>query len=138
MPQIGGISYHRLSYPVELLPDHGVRLFTDISEGDEVVLMKGTPESLVNRAGRVARVAVEAAGFGPEEIQGALVLFCTGCMLSVQDRLPEVVAGLRKGLNQAAFLGTFTLGEQGCFIGGENRHGNLMIAVLAIGSKEVE
>jgi len=28
---------------------------------------------------------------------------------------------------------TFGLGEQGCFIGGENRHGNLMVVVIVFG-----
>ena len=135
--QIGGISYHRLSYPVELSADHSLQLFTNIEEGDEVVLMAGTPESLVTRPGRVVDVALEAADFGEDEVQGALVLFCTGCMLSVQDSLSEVVEGLRRSLGSAPFLGTFTLGEQGCFIGGENRHGNLMIAVLVFGPQKV-
>ena len=131
--QIGRISYHRLSYPVELSADHSLELFTNIEEGDEVVLMAGTPESLVTRPGRVVDVALKAADFAENEVQGALVLFCTGCMLSVQDSLSEAVDGLRRSLGRAPFLGTFTLGEQGCFIGGENRHGNLMIAVLIFG-----
>ncbi len=134
--QIGRISYHRLSYPVELSADHSLKLFTNIEEGDEVVLMAGTPESLVTRPGRVVDVALKAADFAENEVQGALVLFCTGCMLSVQDSLSEAVDGLRRSLGRAPFLGTFTLGEQGCFIGGENRHGNLMIAVLIFGPQE--
>lgn len=134
--QIGGISYHRLSYPVELLNDHSLQLFTNIEEDDEVVLMSGTPESLITRPGRVVNFALESAEFGEDEVQGALVLFCTGCMLSVKDSLSEVVEGLRRSLGSAPFLGTFTLGEQGCFLGGENRHGNLMIAVLLFGSQK--
>ena len=136
--QVGDISYYRLSYPVEVSADHGLLLFTDINEGDEVVLMTGTRDSLVTRAGRVASVAVEAANFNEEEVEGALVLYCAGCMLGVQDRLSEVVADLQTGLRHAPFLGSFTLGEQGCFIGGENRHGNLMIAVLVFGPLKVE
>ena len=136
--KVGDISYFILSYPVEVLDDHGLLLFTDINEGDEIVLMTGSCDSLVTRAGRVARVAVEAAEFNEEEVEGALVLYCTGCMLSVPDRLPEVVVDLQTGLHHAPFLCSFTLGEQGCFIGGENRHGNLMIAVLVFGPRKVE
>jgi len=134
--KVGDISYFTLSYPVELLADHGLLLFTDISEGDEVVLMTGNCDSLVTRGGRVAKVAVKAAEFNEEEVEGALVLYCTGCMLSVQDRLPEVVADLKTGLHNVPFLCSFTLGEQGCFIGGENRHANLMIAVLVFGPRK--
>jgi hypothetical protein len=50
-------------------------------------------------------------------------------MLTVRDRIDQVVAGLDEGLGGAPFLGCFTFGEQGCFVGGENRHGNLMISV---------
>ncbi len=98
--------------------------------------MTGNRDSLVTRAGRVASAAVEAADFNDDEIEGALVLFCTGCMLTIQDRLPEVVADLQAGLHHAPFVSSFTLGEQGCFIGGENRHGNLMIAVLVFGPRK--
>ena len=136
--QVGDISYFRLSYPAEVLADHGLLLYTDISVGDEVVLMKGNRDSLATRAGRVASVAVKAAGFNAEEVEGAFVLYCTGCMLGIQDRLHEVAADLQTGLHHAPFLCSFTLGEQGCFIGGENRHGNLMIAVLVFGPRKEE
>jgi len=135
---VSGVPFFRLSYPVEVLQDGSLLVFTDIHEGDEVVLMTGSVDSLVTRAGRVAAMAVEAAPFRPEETHGAFVLFCAGCMLAVQDRMPEVVAAIRKELGDAPFLGVFTLGEQGCFIGGENRHGNLMVAVLAFGPRHME
>jgi hypothetical protein len=44
--------------------------------------------------------------------------------------MDEVVDGLRLELGALPFLGSFTFGEQGCFVGGENRHGNLMILVV--------
>ena len=135
--QVGDIFYFRLSYPVEVLSDHGLLLFTDIREGDEVVLMTGSRDSLATRAGRVASVAVKTAEFNEKEVEGALVLYCTGCMLTIQDRLPEVVKDIQTELHHAPFLCSFTLGEQGCFIGGENRHGNLMIAVLVFGPREI-
>ncbi len=50
--------------------------------------------------------------------------------MSIQDHREEVVQGLRDALPGVPFLGAFTFGEQGCFVGGENRHGNLMISVL--------
>lgn len=136
--RVSGVNYYRLSYPVEALSDQSLLLFTDIKEGDEVVLMTGNPDSLVSRAERVAGAAVDAALFNEEEVEGALVFFCTSCMLSIPDRMSEVVEGIQKGLSNSPFVGAFTLGEQGCFIGGENRHGNLMIAVLVFGPLKVE
>ncbi len=135
---VEGIPYFRLAYPVEALADGGLQLFTDVQEGGEIVLMRGTPNSLVSRPSRVAEAAMEASSFERNVTHGALMLFCTGCMLVVHDRLQETVDGLRHALRQAPFLCAFTLGEQGCFIGGENRHGNLMIAVLTMGPQRTQ
>jgi len=133
LSRVEGISFFRLSYPVEALPGEALVVFSEIKEGDEVVLMQGTRESLVSRAGRVATVALNSAPFAADEIRGALMLFCTGCMLVVQDRMEDIAKDLRHELLGAPFLGAFTLGEQGCFLGGENRHGNLIIAILVFG-----
>ncbi|NLT23914.1 MAG: hypothetical protein GXX82_12785 [Syntrophorhabdus sp.] len=131
--QVGGVVYHKLSYPTASLPDKGLELFAEIQQGSEVVLMKGTTASLASRAGRVAKAAIHSAPFSASETEGALMLFCAGCMLVVRDRMDQIVADLKGILPNRPFLCSFTLGEQGCFIGGENRHGNLMIATLFLG-----
>jgi len=130
------VPYYQLSYPVEAMPDGSLLLFTDIQENSEIVLMHGTSDSLVSRTGRAAAAALEGASFDSKDVQGALVLFCTGCLLAVQDRMDEPRMSLSAVLRGAPFLCAFTLGEQGCFLGGENRHGNLMIAVLVFGPKQ--
>lgn len=135
---VGGIPYYRLSYPVAVLPDRSLHLFAEVLQGKEVVLMKGTPDSLINRPGRVAEAAIDAADFPGDDVCGGLFLFCAGCMLAVQERMEEVVADLKKALGGKPFLCSFTLGEQGCFIGGENRHGNLMVASLLFGPMETD
>ncbi len=131
---IAGIPSFRLSYPVEALEDGGLQLFAEIPKGSEVVLMTGTADSLASRAGRVASLALEAAPFNAASVHGALVFYCAGCMLAIPDRIPEVVSSIHSALGNTPFLSAFTLGELGCFAEGENRHGNLMIAVLAFGS----
>lgn len=131
--RVGDVPYYRLAYPVEVVEEEALLLFTDVQQDMEIVLMTGTRDSLVSRAGRVGSAAIDNAPFLASEVQGALVLFCTGCMLAVQDRLQESAENLRSALHDAPFLCAFTLGEQGCFIGGENRHANLMIAVLVFG-----
>lgn len=125
--EIGGIPYFQLSHPESVTTDGGLTLFSDIAVGDEVVLMRGSQESLVTRAGRVARSAVAVATSPPA---GALVIYCAGCMLTVRERMGEVAMELRNALAGRPFLGGFTFGEQGCLPGGDNRHGNLMISVL--------
>ncbi len=128
--EVAGLPYFQLSHPNAVTPDAALTLFTDIAAGDEVVLMSGTEDSLVSRVGRVASSTLRTNSAAPGEIAGALIIYCAGCMLSVQDRCDEVVQGLRDALPGVPFLGAFTFGEQGCFLGGENRHGNLMISVL--------
>ena len=41
-------------------------------------------------------------------------------MLAVQEEMDGVVQQMRAALGDAPFLGTFTFGEQGCFVGGDN------------------
>lgn len=127
---IGDVPYYQLSHPDSVTPDGSITLFSDIKKGDEVVLMKGTIDSLISRAGRVAVSALDTHHAKSTDVAGALVVYCAGCMLTVQDRLDEVVDSFRQALPGVPFLGTFTFGEQGCFLNGENRHGNLMISVL--------
>ncbi|MFO7884525.1 MAG: FIST N-terminal domain-containing protein [Desulfobacteraceae bacterium] len=133
---IGGVPYYRLSYPVKVIEDQAIQLFTEVEKDCELALMTGTRDSLASRAGRVAESAIDAAPFDIDDVRGALVLFCMGCMLAIKDRMNEPVEQLNAVFRGAPFLSAFTLGEQGCFLGGENRHGNLMIAVLVFGKKK--
>jgi hypothetical protein len=129
----GGSPYFRLAHPDSVTADGSLTVFADVSEGDELILMAGSTEGLVTRAGRVAEEALQLAGLRPDTTAGALVVFCAGCMLTVTSRMSEVVAGLDASLGGRPFLGVFTFGEQGCLAGGENRHGNLMISVTTFG-----
>ena len=62
------------------------------------------------------------------------MIYCAGCMLTIQESMPEVAANLDQSLGGRPFIGTFTFGEQGCFREGENYHGNLMISVVIFGT----
>jgi hypothetical protein len=130
---IGVIPYYQLSHPDAVTENGGLTLFSNVALGDELVMMHGSIDNLLSRAGRVAVSALETYAAKPQDIAGALVVYCAGCMLTVQGRLDEVVDGLRVALPDVPFLGVHTYGEQGCFVGGENRHGNLMISVLLFG-----
>jgi len=127
---VGEMPYHRLSHPDTVTSDGALTLFANIEKGEKIILMAGTRASLVSRAGRVARAALNAGRISADQIAGALVIYCAGCMLTVQDRMDEVAEEVQNALGGMPFIGTFTFGEQGCFIGGENRHGNLMISVV--------
>jgi hypothetical protein len=129
---IGEVPYFQLAHPDSVTPDNSLTLFADMAAGNEIVLMRGTVDSLITRAGRVATAAMETHMAEPKDVAGALVVYCAGCMLTVQNRLDEVVGSIREALPGIPFLGTFTYGEQGCFLNGGNRHGNLMISVLLL------
>lgn len=132
--QIGNIPYYQLSHPDGVTPDGALTLFSNIETGAEVTLMEGSVDGLVRRAGAVVRSAIESSGLEADRISGAMVVYCAGCMLTVREQMDDVAAGIRDQLPGVPFTGTFTFGEQGCFVGGENRHGNLMISVTVFGS----
>lgn len=130
---VGEVPYHQLIHPDSVTSEGALTLFADITEGEELILLRGSPESLVTRAGRVARSALEQSEIDGKTRKplGALVIYCAGCMLTIRERMGDVVRSMEEGLSGQPFLGAFTFGEQGCFVGGQNRHGNLMISVLA-------
>lgn len=130
--RIGNVPYFHLSHPETVTPEGAITLFTHVEPGQEIILMQGSQDALVRRAGRVARSALTSFGASADEVAGALVAYCAGCMLTVRERMGEVVEGIRWALGGRPFLGAFTFGEQGCFWGRENRHGNLMISVAAL------
>jgi hypothetical protein len=127
---IASIPYYQLSHPGSTHADGSLSLFSEVTESETIILMQGTTDSLVARAGRVVSSALETHSAVADDVEGGLVIFCAGCMLAVQSRLEEVVDEIRTAMPGKPFLGVFTMGEQGCFIGGESRHGNLMISVL--------
>lgn len=129
--EVADVPFYLLAHPATAHPDDSIEFFADIEEGEELHLMSGSVESLTSRAGRVATQAVEQTD-GP--VAGALVIYCGGCMLAVQDHMNDVASGIDKALNGAPFLGIFTFGEQGPVLNSDNRHGNLMISCVTFGS----
>lgn len=134
LDSVGGVPYFLLAHPAALTPSDELELFADLDIGDELTLMTGSPDQLTRRAGKVAALAAEASHMTLKEISGALMVYCGGCMLAVQDRLGDVSSGVTQALPGVPFLGVFTFGEQGVVLDGRNRHGNLMISAIVFGS----
>ncbi|WP_437281238.1 FIST C-terminal domain-containing protein [Sorangium sp. So ce375] len=130
---IGKVPQFVLIHPDTVQKDNSMTLGANINEGDELVLMQGSRESVI---GRVRSVVDAALGAAPPSFraQGALVIFCAGCMLAVRDELDRVVEGVTASLGATPFLGRFTFGEQGCFTRGKNQHANLSIGVILLGA----
>lgn len=134
--RVHGVPYFKLSHPNSVTSDGALTLFSDIEEGEEILLMTGSKNNLVTRAGRVAESAISAGELEPEQVSGALVIYCAGCMLTIQNDMDKVANGVNSVLKGNPFIGVFTFGEQGCFVGGENRHGNLMISVVVFSNRK--
>jgi len=135
--QHSSLPFFLLSHPVTLLDDGGISLFSEIKEGEQLWLMSGSKENLVARAGEVVRTARQNLKMQYNcEVAGAIIVYCAGCMLAVKDNLTEVQCAIKAELGNVPFIITFTFGEQGCFIDGSNRHGNLMISAVLIGAQD--
>ncbi len=131
-----GLELYTLSHPCSVEADGSLTLFTEATVGSELVLMTGSEENLVRRAGRVARSARESGDADGADVLGGLVIYCAGCMLTITDRMPRVVGELNEALDHAPYVGSFTFGEQGCHVGNQNAHGNLMISVVLFRDEE--
>lgn len=123
--------YHRLIHPERVTDEGGVANFAHVAEGETIELMTGGMEPLIARGGLAARDALAAADLSVDAIAGGLSVFCGGCMLALGgDGVRAAQRRIATDLGERPFLGVFTFGEQGQFINGETRHGNLMVSHL--------
>ena len=128
---LAGVPYYKLSHPESVTARRGLRLFTEIQEGEEVILMQGNEADLLSRAVRSSDLTPrDHRALTLSHAIGALNIFCAGCMLAIGPAMGLVVESLRDGLGGIPFIAPFTFGEQGRFTGGENAHGNLMISTV--------
>lgn len=130
---VANVPFYLLAHPATATPEGAIELFADVELGETLTLMTGSADSLVSRAGRVASLSAKRGGLAAEDLAGALVIFCGGCMLAIRDRMDEVAAEVDRALGGAPSLGVFTFGEQGAVLGERNRHGNLMISCVSFG-----
>lgn len=130
--RVGGIAFHLLSHPCEVLGDNNaLSFFTDFEVGDEITLMRGNPAALVTRVEQVAKRALGNARPPLTQLSGSILVYCAGCVGAVRDQLDEIAERFRHATFQAPFLGVATFGEQGRALGTqENWHGNLMCSAV--------
>lgn len=125
-------AWRRLVHPAVAHADGSVSTYADVAEGETLRMMRGTPDSLVRRGSRVAQLAREVAGDDGAALAGALVVYCGGCMMAIEDRMGDVAEEVSTALSGAPFLGLFSFGEQGMGVDGYNGHGNLMISCIVL------
>jgi hypothetical protein len=69
-----------------------------------------------------------------KQVAGALIIYCAGCMMAVQDDMAAVAENFRTSVGGQPFLGFYTFGEQGCALLSENTHANLMMSMIVFES----
>ncbi len=132
MLAIGGTDIYLLSHPETLDADGSMTLFTDVAVDDELVLMNGTADDLLERPAMVVESACRIGEIDKAQVAGMILVFCAGCMLTVKDRIDEVRRSLNECMPGVPFIAAFTFGEQGPVLAGDNRHGNLMISMVTL------
>jgi hypothetical protein len=84
--KIADVTHYRLVHPDQIF----LSTFAMIEEGTRVHSMRGDKKRLIERAGKVASVAAAALPGGIANLAGGLIVYCAGCMLAVDDQMPEV------------------------------------------------
>lgn len=122
------VPYYCLLHPDKVTPEDGLSLFAAVRAGETLTLMQSGPEALIERAAQVVSSSLEPSGGFAGRPQGALMIFCAGCMLALGEDIHRAAAAIRASYGATPFLCSFTFGEQGGFLNGERQHGNLMIS----------
>ena len=131
MDQVLNIPLYILSHPHYFdAAEQSLSFFTDIEEGDELILMRGTEESLISRTAHVVTRAL-AQSKRHLKPKGGVLVYCAGCVGTIMPRMQEVADLFSSSIGQIPFIGLASFGEQGRATGTVgNYHGNLMCDVL--------
>ncbi|GFD79962.1 signaling protein with FIST domain [Tenacibaculum sp. KUL118] len=124
----GAINY-LLCHPDSVDENGTLNVFSEVKENDTLVLMEGSIASLTSRAQRVINNAIMLLPENRKPV-GVLMIYCAGCRLMVGDEIKQMLLSLQEEFASLPICGPFTFGEQGRFLDGKNRHGNLMISAI--------
>ena len=103
--------------------------YSEIEQGVEVVLMRGSEKMLVHRMKQAVDEAI--GNVSPSRIRGAILIYCAGCTDLVQESTDDICNYVRDAIGGRAFLGFSSFGEQGRLMSlHRSYHGNLMCGVL--------
>jgi len=131
-PQV--ISIHPLGVN---LPEKSLTVFANVKEGEEIMLLRGNWQILLNRAQITPAKAMNLFHLQKKDVLFSLYTYCAGTMLAIPEGEREKIPLLIKNeIGEAPFLGTFTFGEQGYLPGIGNRHGNLVNSVVIFTSQK--
>jgi len=114
--------------------DGSIRLGTSVEVGDNIHLMAGTWQIVMERAENIPKKALQKGGISPGEGTFGVLTTCTGLTLSVpENELVKIPLIMEDKLDGIPFIGQFTGGEQGHVEGYGNINANLVQSVVVVG-----
>ncbi len=128
-----GVDACILVHPEAIIaPQAGIRTFANVNVGDEVLLMQWNKPALVRAAAQLVGQSFRRSSIKKEQVIGALLIYCGGCLLAIQDRAGDMLALFDNELGSPPFTAMFSFGEQGCVVPHRFDHGNLMTGALLL------
>ena len=117
-------------HPAHVHADRGsVDVFARIEPRDEVCLMTGTAEGLVNEVAHLIDLALAQGNLTTRDVKGAALIFCAGCAGALGPRVDEGLRTFTRLLPGVPLLGLCTFGEQGYIPGLGNVHQDLSLSL---------
>lgn len=127
-----GETYYLSIHPLSInLPSKSLTVFANVATGEDISLMHGNWELLLNRAHSTPLKAQARGGIAKDKGLFAIYTFCAGTMLAIpNDEMPKMPFLIKDAIGAIPFIGTFTFGEQGFLSGVGNLHGNLISSMV--------
>lgn len=114
------------------LPEKSLGTGVNVNTGDEITLMRGNWEILLNRGKTTAVKALASQGISSGEALFGVYTYCGSTFAAVPrdeiGRLPSLISNVIG--KEIPFIGLATGGEQGYIEGKGNRHGNFIHSLV--------
>lgn len=118
-------------HPLSILEDLSIETFANVKKGDEIVLMEGTWEVLLDRFRTTPEKAMREFDLKKGEAIFGLYTFCAGTKLVIpKEEREKMRLLLNETIGPVPYLTNFTFGEQGFVPGIGNLHGNLVNSIV--------
>ncbi len=128
------LSIHPLSIDAK---DKRLTIFANVMSGDNILLMHGDWQLLLNRAKTTPQKALLNKDIKKGESIFGIYTFCAGTVLAIpSEERPRMPSLISETIGESVpFIGTFTFGEQGP-LGIINHHGNLINSIILFSEKK--
>ena len=107
---------------------------TRMVQGMTIKMLSGSPETLTKNISKGARTLLDEdasknhgqdEGFETADCAGALMIFCGGLVMAIDDQMPSAVEALAHAVGHRDTMGLCCFGEQGMNNAREAMHGEM-------------